>query len=59
MVTIGGVEVAPGDLIVCDDDGVVVWPAAAVSKLRASARERDARDLARGVLLRRTGRLDD
>jgi 4-hydroxy-4-methyl-2-oxoglutarate aldolase len=58
-VTIGGVEVAPGDLIVCDDDGVVVWPAAAVSRLRASARERDARDVARGVLLRRTGRLDD
>jgi 4-hydroxy-4-methyl-2-oxoglutarate aldolase len=58
-VTIGGVKVAPGDLIVCDDDGVVVWPADAVTKLRAKARERDARDQARGVFLRRTGRLED
>lgn len=58
-VTIGGVTIAPGDLLVCDDDGVVVWPEAAIAKLRAKARERDARDQARGVLLRRTGRLED
>jgi len=57
-VTIGGVTIAPGDYLVADDDGVVVWPAAAVERLREKARERDARDQARGAMLRRTGRLD-
>lgn len=59
VVTLGAVRIAPGDLIVCDDDGVVVWPEAAVARLRAKAQERDARDQARGVLLRRSGRLGD
>ena len=57
-ISIGGVDIAPGDLIVCDDDGVVVWPASAAARLRAKAQERDARDQARGVMLRRTGRLE-
>lgn len=57
-VILGGVTVSPGDLLVCDDDGVVVWPAAAVGALRGRALQRDARDQARAALLRRTGRLD-
>lgn len=57
-VVVGGVTVAPGDLLVCDDDGVVVWPSAAVSTLRTRALQRDARDQGRAALLRRTGRLD-
>lgn len=57
-VTIGGVSIAPGDYVVADADGVVVWPAAAVDKLRELARERDARDQARAAMLRRTGKLD-
>ena len=57
-VLVAGVRVAPGDLLVCDDDGVVVWPAAAVATLRARAQQRDARDQGRAALLRRTGRLD-
>ena len=58
-VQVGGVPIAPGDLLVCDDDGVVVWPAAAVATLRARAQQRDARDQGRAALLRRTGRLGD
>lgn len=57
-VTIGGVSIAPGDYLVADADGVVVWPAAEVEELREKARERDARDQARAALLRRTGKLD-
>ena len=57
-VTIGGVSIAPGDYLVADTDGVVVWPASAVDKLRELARERDARDQARAAMLRRTGKLD-
>jgi 4-hydroxy-4-methyl-2-oxoglutarate aldolase len=57
-VLIGGVTIHPGDLVVCDDDGVVVWPTAAIATLRAKARERDSQDTARAANLRRTGRLD-
>jgi 4-hydroxy-4-methyl-2-oxoglutarate aldolase len=57
-VEIGGVTIHPGDFVVCDDDGVVVWPAAAVSTLKNKARDRDARDTARAASLRRTGVLD-
>lgn len=57
-VTIGGVTIAPGDYLVADADGIVVWPAAAVEKLREKAHARDARDQARGAMLRRTGKLD-
>lgn len=58
-VVVAGVTVSPGDLLVCDEDGVVVWPAAAVARLRTRAQERDARDQGRGSALRRTGRLGD
>lgn len=37
-VTIGGVEVATGDWLVADDDGVVVVPAALRDEVRAQAR---------------------
>ena len=57
-VEIGGVPISAGDLLVCDDDGVVVWPQAAIATLRARARDRDARDQARAAQLRRTGRLE-
>lgn len=57
-VEVGGVRISPGDLLICDGDGVVVWPAVAVAKLRARARERDVRDTARAAHLRRTGRLE-
>ncbi|HEX6547553.1 MAG TPA: RraA family protein [Candidatus Dormibacteraeota bacterium] len=58
VVSVGGVRVAPGDLVICDADGVVIWPAAATATLRERARQRDAQDTARGAALRRTGRLD-
>ena len=57
-VTIGEVTISPGDYLVADGDGVVVWPAAAVAALREKARERDAKDQARAAMLRRTGKLD-
>lgn len=57
-VVVGGVTVHPGDLVICDDDGVVVWPDAAIAKLRDRARDRDAQDSARAAHLRRTGQLE-
>jgi regulator of RNase E activity RraA len=39
-VKIGGVEIAPGDLVVADDDGVVVVPAAHEHTVISFARER-------------------
>jgi regulator of RNase E activity RraA len=36
-VSIGGVEVSDGDLVVADADGVVVWPAADIAALTAKA----------------------
>jgi regulator of RNase E activity RraA len=39
-VKIGGVEIAPGDLIVADDDGVVVVSAAHEQTVITFARER-------------------
>jgi len=56
--TIGEVTISPGDYVVADGDGVVVWPAAAIDALREKARERDAKDQARAAMLRRTGKLD-
>jgi regulator of RNase E activity RraA len=39
-----GVLVSPGDFVVADDDGVVVWPANDVTDLLAAAREKARRD---------------
>lgn len=35
-VTIGGIEIAPGDIVVGDDDGVVVLPASAAEEILAA-----------------------
>jgi 4-hydroxy-4-methyl-2-oxoglutarate aldolase len=40
-VTIGGIEVAPGDLIVADTDGVVSVPAARIDEVTARSAQRD------------------
>ena len=39
-VSCAGVKVSPGDVVVADDDGVVVWPAARVQELLTKARAR-------------------
>ena len=51
-VTIGGVVVRDGDVVVADDDGVVVWPAAQTDELLAKA---DAKRAADEERLRRLG----
>ncbi len=43
-VTMGDVRIEPGDLIMADDDGVVVVPAAREQEVIALARERAARE---------------
>lgn len=40
-VVCGGVQVAPGDIVVGDDDGVVVVPAAKAATVLAAAQKRD------------------
>lgn len=42
-----GVAVDPGDAVVADDDGVVVWPRARIPELIESARQRRDADSAR------------
>ena len=53
-VTVGGVTVSPGDLIVGDRDGVVVVPAALVGKVLQSALEIEERERAQTRLIRET-----
>ncbi len=36
-VEVGGIEVRPGDFLVADDDGIVVWPGERAAELRALA----------------------
>ncbi len=53
-----GVEVAPGDVVVADDDGIVVWPAARAPELLERARERLDRDRERAARIAAGGDLD-
>ena len=39
-----GVVVSPGDFVIADDDGVVVWPAAEVAELLVAAEDKARRD---------------
>jgi regulator of RNase E activity RraA len=39
-----GVTIHPGDFVIADEDGVVVWPASEVTDLLAAAREKALRD---------------
>lgn len=38
-VELAGVKVRPGDWVIADDDGIVVWPAERLEELRANAAE--------------------
>jgi 4-hydroxy-4-methyl-2-oxoglutarate aldolase len=44
-ITCGGVVVNPGDLIIGDDDGVVVIPAARAAEVLRAGRERDQKEI--------------
>lgn len=48
-VNCGGVEVAPGDVVVADEEGIVVVPVARQDAVLDAARERAARDAATGL----------
>jgi regulator of RNase E activity RraA len=43
-VTCGGVRVAPGDVIVADEEGIVVIPAATAEQTLRAAEDKAARD---------------
>lgn len=43
-VTIGAIEIAPGDIVLGDDDGVVVFPASAAAEILAAVTEVAARE---------------
>jgi 4-hydroxy-4-methyl-2-oxoglutarate aldolase len=45
-VTVGGVKIAPGDLVVLDADGACAVPAAQVDDVLAKALEREQRERA-------------
>jgi RraA family protein len=52
-----GVKVAPGDLVVADDDGVVVWPGTMVEQLLDLAHKRLRNDQERAAALAAGGEL--
>jgi 4-hydroxy-4-methyl-2-oxoglutarate aldolase len=56
-VACAGVTVAPGDLVVADDDGVVVWPGTRVAQLLDLALERLRKDQERAAALAAGGEL--
>lgn len=43
-VTVGGAEIAPGDIVVLDADGVAVVPAARAEEVAEASRQREARE---------------
>jgi regulator of RNase E activity RraA len=45
----GGVQVAPGDMVVADEEGIVVVPAARLDTVLEAARARAARDAAQSL----------
>ena len=45
-VTCGGVSVAPGDMVIADEEGIVVLPAAKAGEILAAAEARAAKDAA-------------
>ncbi len=57
--TCGGVAVEPGDLVIADDDGVVVWPHGEIEALLQKARAKLDEDDARAHRLAMGGSLDD
>lgn len=54
----GGISVTPGDFVVADDDGAVVWPRAEIEALLVRARARLERDEERAQRVRARGELD-
>jgi len=46
-ITVGGVKVCDGDLVIADDDGVVIWPKNDIDDLIVKARAKFDSDLAR------------
>jgi 4-hydroxy-4-methyl-2-oxoglutarate aldolase len=58
QVSCGGVVVAPGDLVVADDDGVVVWPGERVPDLLELARRRLSSDQERAARVAAGGGLE-
>lgn len=57
--TCGGVAVEPGDLVIADDDGVVVWPRAEIETLLQKAREKLEKDDVRAHRIAMGGSVDD
>ena len=55
-VSLGGVTVTDGDLVIADDDGVVIWPQARFDELLAKAAARLQQDNARLAALRQSGK---
>jgi 4-hydroxy-4-methyl-2-oxoglutarate aldolase len=56
-ITIDGVTIHPGDIIVGDPDGVVVVPQAHGAEVLAMAQEIDARELEQAKLIIESGSL--
>ena len=56
-VTLDGVTIHPGDIVVGDPDGVVIVPQAKAAEVLAMAQEIDARELEQAKLIIETGSL--
>ena len=52
LITCAGVLVSPGDAVIADDDGVVVWPAARIAELVVKAKVRMDSDAERLAQIR-------